>query len=460
MRALACFVLAACSFPDPGIGLSNLTYSSNPAYYPTGHQIQVNMPTLGTGTGITYSVEPTLPPELHIAPTTGIIFGMPFAPQGLDPYTVTVAGKATSGGTAFTDAVVEIGIFTLGEVAVGTSSCAIVDRSTISVECWGSADALGNNATAPVSAPTPINTTGSIPVASATHLVAGNQHVLALVGGDVWCWGVNSAGQCGQNPSMNPSFNFPVFVMGGGKTVAIAAGAQHSCLLDSTGTAYCWGNNQFGQLGNGTTVSGPAPVQVGLSNIKAIAAGGSTTCAITQSGAVSCWGFNAQGELGNNSTTNSSTPVTVSGVTGATSIAVGGTHACAIAGQALYCWGANSFGQLGNNTMQEAHTATMIRTPITAVSAGFDFTCAIGNGGALCWGNNQYGQLGDGTTTQRLVPTPIGPLSGMATTIGAGQSSACATVDGILYCWGANSAGQLGNGTTMSSSMPGEVATL
>jgi hypothetical protein len=180
----------------------------------------------------------------------------------------------------------------------------------------------------------------------------------------------------------------------------IAAGDTHSCARLSDGTVRCWGANNYGQLGNGTTTGSSTPVAVnGMTAAVEIAAGGKHNCARLSNGTVNCWGLNGYGQLGNGSTTTFfSAPVVVSGMSTAIDIAAGANHSCAVLSNGtVNCWGDNSYGQLGNGT-----SGGISRTPVavsgistaTAIVAGGTHSCArLSDGTVRCWGRNNSAQL-------------------------------------------------------------------
>jgi alpha-tubulin suppressor-like RCC1 family protein len=260
---------------------------------------------------------------------------------------------------------------------------------------------------------------------------------------------------------------------------ATAAGGAFSCDLQA-GRAYCWGNNDYGQLGDGSSTASSFPVPVDAGGVLAgksltqISAGAAHACVLDRAGAAFCWGYDGTGALGNGSTAYSSDiPVAVdtSGVLAGKAlsrIAAGYDHTCATdrAG-AAYCWGDNSHGELGNGSTVSSSVPVAVQASgmlvgqrVTQISAAFHYTCATDRAGAgFCWGAGGDGVLGNGTTSDSSVPVAVQTTSVLAgetlTGISAGSSHVCA-VDSVGhgYCWGSNANGELGDGTTTSSSVP------
>ncbi len=354
-------------------------------------------------------------------------------------------------------------------------------------------------------------------IISAATISAGQGHSCAVTTtGAVRCWGLNDYGQLGNGTTTNSSV--PVGVVGlGSGVVAVSTGWSYSCAVTTTGAVKCWGDNQYGELGDGTTTSSTVPVAVsGLSSgVAAVSTslnsgmGGSTgahSCAVTTAGAVMCWGTNTNGELGDGTTTDSLVPVAVSGLSStAAQVSVNINFSCAVttAGAAM-CWGGNAVGTLGDGTTTDSLVpvgVTGLDTGVAAISAGFQFACVVTTtGAAKCWGWNGAGSLGDGTNTDSPVPVdvtghgtvvaisagwwracalttggavkcwgngigsvPVGVvgLSSGAATVSTGQNLSCAvTTAGAAKCWGDNNDtdnnkyGQLGDGTTTASSVP------
>ncbi len=332
------------------------------------------------------------------------------------------------------------------------------------IRCWGlnGGGQLGDGTFDDNPAPVEVRglASGRISVA------VGGGHACALSAtGGVKCWGRNNRGQLGGGTASDQ--NAPVDVAGLPEQItAIAAGKEHTCALTIRGGVKCWGANDSGQLGDGTTSDNGKPVDVlGLTKgVSAIAAGGGHTCALGRNGALKCWGSNRYGQLGDGTLENRSAPVEVSGLTaGVHSIAAGGSHTCAIvSGTVLKCWGWNAFGQLGDSTPTDRNTPVDVRWlagTAAYVSAGADYTCAIMRAGNLrCWGNNEFGQLGDGTVKVRHTPVGVLGFQSKVLLLATGYYTTCAvTVDGTMKCWGNNLYGQLGNGAKSNSSVPVDV---
>jgi len=259
---------------------------------------------------------------------------------------------------------------------------------------------------------------------------AGFFHSCALESGKAYCWGYNYWGQLGNGTTINSSVPVAVDTSGvlAGKTLTqITTGADHTCALDSAGAAYCWGDNNVGQLGDGSIASSSVPVAVDTSGVLAgktltqITAGrvGHTTCALDAAGAAYCWGYNFAGQLGDGNTTDSSVPVAVGTDKTLTQITAGYAHTCALdSAGAAYCWGDNSFGELGDGTSGSTTDSSvpvavdasgvLAGKTLTQITAGEFHTCAVESGGAAyCWGDDTSGQLGNDSTGAYSVPVAV-----------------------------------------------------
>src|SRR2546422_957992 len=240
---------------------------------------------------------------------------------------------------------------------------------------------------------------------------------------------------------------------------AVSAGDYHTCGVTTAGTAYCWGDNTHGELGDGTGTDRTSPVAVeGGLTFASVSAGLAHTCGVTTGGAAYCWGYNADGQLGEGTGTDRTSPVAVLGGVTFAAVSAGGYHTCGVttAGTA-YCWGR---GLLGDGTLRITNGPTSpvaVRGGLTfaVVIAGRYHTCGVTTAGlACCWGENLDGELGYGTTTSRT--SPVAVLGGLSfARVSAGVAHTCGvTTGGAAYCWGYNAAGELGDGTTTDRLSP------
>ena len=349
---------------------------------------------------------------------------------------------------------------------------AVIDRSVCAMTstgqlyCWGT----GGSAYAAPSSLSPIVTSvGNLAALGTGHGI----HFCATTGtGTGVCWGSGPARPAGSTGAFNP---------GGGPWAELSVGRLTSCGLSTGGTGYCWGINQRGEGGVASLAPfAPAgavpnlPVDGGLT-FKSIVAGWIHACGITPDGSAYCWGDNSYGQIGIGiaDTVAVRSPTRVVGSERWLQISTGGRNTCGITteGRAM-CWGANPTGQLGDGTTTNRSVPTRVtgETRFTQVvtssglpsvpnapsvlQGGIVHTCALSeSGAAYCWGWNGIGQLGDGTTTDRL--SPVAVSGGLRfTALGVGEASTCGMRGGTVWCWGYNVVGQLGNGTTVNSSLP------
>lgn len=246
----------------------------------------------------------------------------------------------------------------------------------------------------------------------------------------------------------------------------ISAGYNSSCTTDASNNLWCWGNNEYGQLGIGNFVPSPSPRQVTtLASVSVVSVGQEFACAISN-GALYCWGLNSLGELGNGTTSSANVPTLVSGMSsGVTAVSAGGGHACAIQNNQLFCWGNNDEAQVIGNAGGYYTTPQLIAPlawigsqSIISPSAGSSHTCVIVDGAVWCWGYNFTQQAGQPMNYDHYVVNPsqvaypYNDSSFIATSVRAGHAHTCGLYNGIVFCWGGNVEGELGLGNNGYSS--------
>ena len=284
-----------------------------------------------------------------------------------------------------------------------------------------------------------------------------------------YCWGDNNDGELGDG-SVTIYQSDPMEVANAQyEWSSISAGRSHSCGITTDGSGYCWGENNNGQLGTGNLEGQilPAEVASGQYEWAVLTTGIDHTCGITTDGSGYCWGINDQGQVGDGTVKNRDSPVEIaSGEYKWASISAGTDHTCGITEDgAGYCWGRNSYGRLGDGTDNAQTLPVEIASgqyEWTSISAGGAHTCGITTGGdGYCWGRNSYGRLGDGTEIDRILPVEIASGQYDWASISAGDMYTCGvTTSGSGYCWGRNNYGQIGDGTEAETSLPTSVMLL
>ena len=394
--------------------------------------------------------------------------------------------------------------------AGGLHTCALTSAGQ--VFCWGDATfgKLGAGDPSTSIQPRPTAVTGlDKPVAS---IDAGSHHTCAVtVAGGAFCWGWNFSGQLGREEPLRCSgrifqvlpecSSLPVQVKGLEQgVVAVAAGDSHSCALTDQGGVKCWGLNDHGQLGNGTTANSSLPVDVaGLAgDVVAIDAGYKHTCAVTSMGEAWCWGSNSAMQIGDGFPEDQqelciesvfgfaepcrTEPARVcqqiddeknrcgEWLTDVRGVSTSSNFTCAVAsGGRAKCWGASQgIGQgesiispLPGAVCGEPSCETTL-TEVSSISAGRNsLACALTNGGTVkCWGVSYRGAVGDGTEETRFSAVAVlnaydgSPLGGVNAVSTGGAHTCALTVSGQVLCWGDNGAGQLGIGSNDQEAHP------
>ena len=322
----------------------------------------------------------------------------------------------------------------LTQVSAGCDH-AVALTATGQVLAWG-ADDQGQLGVPAQSAPITHPVTVPIP-APVTSVQSGCSFSTALdTSGRVWTWGSNSVGQLGTG-SPAPFNATPTMVSLPTGTIVktISAGEGFGVALNATGKLFAWGIDNRGQLGDGGHRTGSTvPVRVHLpsgTTATFVASGSEHSLALTSTGRVLAWGDNDFGQLGDGTTIERDTPVRItmpSSVKKVTKLIGGGVFSLALTGAGhLLAWGSNAFGELGDGTftdhLQPEPVALGSTTVTSAAAGGLHVLARTSNGGILAWGENEFGQLGNNSTTNSNVPITPDIPAGTVVAVGAGSGS-------------------------------------
>jgi alpha-tubulin suppressor-like RCC1 family protein len=337
----------------------------------------------------------------------------------------------------------------------------------------------------------PLHAAASSEVAIKGHdvVVAGGHHVCVNRQGGTYveCWGANSQGQLGIGNETVAQALTPIPVDMGGTVALMALGKYYSCATLTTGPLLCWGTNQNGQLGDGTTESrwSPTPVNLRKEKVKLLDVGVDHTCVALVSGSLKCWGRGYEGQLGIKAfagkdpdnlafnaapANNALVPQNVKGIDGVvTALAVGAFHTCvALSMGNVQCFGQNRYAQLGAGSEDMLSYVPLdvdLGPPILSLKAGKYTTCAsLVNGALKCWGQQfwdfdpRVGSNMDSDLSSRLMANVPGNVTvvGHVKQLEMGGYHACILTDQTtqLQCFGFNNCGQLGDGTVKDKPKP------
>lgn len=428
---------------------------------------------LGNGS-IDESTDPVMVDGLSTGVTAiaaGAAHACAIVDAGLKCWGANQLGQMGNDSTVDSMTPVDVSGLAVGITAVaagGDHSCAISGGDAF---CWGSNQVGELGIGRGMDSTTPSDVSG---VSSGASMIAtggetGDNHLgsstCVVVSGAAKCWGDNATGQLGDGTFVDRLVPVQVSgLMDGVTDIAIGGrgpenyfNGGHACAVE-TGAVKCWGLNDTGQLGDGTTIDSSTPVDVAglLPSATDVAVAADFSCAVV-AGAVKCWG----GEYG-------SAPVTVGGLSaGATAVSASSDYVCAIDDGAVKCWKSNNANFADHIASVSPTVVNGLASGVTSVSAGFEHACAVVAGAAKCWGGNTDGELGDGTLMSTSTPVQVQGLSVNVSAVTAGgtdweygSSHSCAIVTGAARCWGGNDSGQLGNATTAGSRTPVPVSGL
>ncbi len=326
------------------------------------------------------------------------------------------SGQLGNGSTVNSNTPVLVsGINNATQVTVNSNhACALLSNAT--VKCWGNNNTgqLGINSITRQLTPVLVSSLSGV---KSIHAGALNTCAV-LEDGTAKCWGNNGSGEVGDGTTTQR--RVPTFVYGLTNVVDFSVGEKHACAVTNTSNVKCWGYNSNGQLGVNGTVNRLYPTLVlnttggNLSSIVKVSSGFSHTCAIASTGSAYCWGSNDNGQIGNGTTNQVTRAVQVSSITNAASIHTAINSSCAITiSGSRACWGANNKGQFGNGIILTTNTTPKTITNLesnTGFYYGGEQGCATFNGDTLrCWGLGNSGELGDGSGVSSVTPVTVIP---------------------------------------------------
>ncbi|MCX5742891.1 MAG: Ig-like domain-containing protein, partial [Proteobacteria bacterium] len=426
-----------------------------------------------TSTGVTFSNAVTVSAGNGTTCFTDASGGIRCAGEG----TSGQLGNSGVVGSAFATLVTNSpSVLMSSRIAVGGDHACALGANGV-VHCWGAGGAgqLGNNGT-PATQSTYVAAVGNDAKESAVQIVAGRRGTCArMSNGKVLCWGFGFYGELGAGSTSE--VDYPLAYVGDGTNpitdfIDISRGESFACGVRQTGSVVCWGANNFSQLGNGTSAALPAAQPAATSvltigNAYQVSAGLGHACATRATGSVTCWGDNTYGQIGDGTVvTPVTTPYTpiVASTLGARRVRAQGYGTCAVmVDGTAQCWGYNNYGGAGDGTSGGANSprkSPVVVTSMTnAVELGGNYigTCAsLANGTIKCWGYGSDGEIGNGTVgSTNVTPTQINGGAVYLPFLSGGDYHTCAAkVDGTVYCWGKNLTGQLGDNTQTSRSTP------
>jgi len=355
-------------------------------------------------------------------------------------------------------------------------TCAVVKSTAVYCWGWNSSGQLGDGTKTSRTVATAVKLNASTPLTGVVSVDTGNSHTCAMTKNKtVYCWGGNPVGQLGDGTTDESVYPRQVLLNGQALTMVnkMSVAKESACAVTTTGFAYCWGGN-LGTLGDGTIDNRSSATRVldatngnqPLTNVVDLSTTGYHVCAVLKNSNVACWGDNNYGQVGDDTTGTRLSAVRVKNAVGGLlsniqKVTVGTSFSCALTKTGtVTCWGDNTRGQLGDNSDdQQTSAATFVQLAnssilgqIGHISAGNHYACAVTTKGVMyCWGGGYIGNGQEIDEQTYHATQPVFQLSApfsVATAVAAGAHHTCAlTKSGTVTCWGTNALGQIGRGT-------------